>query len=73
MATWRKAGYGGTESKSGGGKFEAAGSKGNRGIPAGTSAPKASTARGLDVPGKKGDKGVTVPSGFKSAKAPLSE
>lgn len=63
---WGKASYGGTASKSGGGKLQPLITKGDRGIPPGSSVPKASVSRGgsvIDAPGEKGDKGAKVVKG----------
>lgn len=70
--SWGKANYGGTDSKKGGGKLDSPMPTGSKGIPAGTSAPKASVERkkGIDSPGLTGNKGITTQKGFPSGKAP---
>lgn len=70
---WSKASYGKTASKSGGGKLDAVGSKGNRGITSTAGVTKSSVSRvkgGIDTPTTKGNKGVTIDRGFKSSKPP---
>lgn len=71
--SWDKAKYGGTDSKKGGGKLESPMSGGNKGIPKGTSAPKAQVGRksGIDTPMTSGNKGVTLQGGQHVSKAPL--
>ena len=75
MLKWDKAKYSGSDSKSGGAKFSSPSAEGNKGIPPGSSVPKASVAKqsGIDNPGGKGNKGVISKSEHPSAKAPLSE
>ena len=70
---WSKASFGKTASKGGGGKLEAVGGKGNRGITSTTGVTKSSVGRvkgGIDSPSKSGNKGVTINRGFQSSKPP---
>jgi hypothetical protein len=60
--SWAKASYGGTASKSGGGKLDKTTTEGNKGIPpvSGVSKSNIGKSQGIDTPTTKGNKGVTT-------------
>ena len=71
MASWSKAAYGGTTSKSGGGKFDVPAKKGNRGLQGtgGIGNSSFSRSKGIVTPTTAGNKGVDKRTGG-TAKAP---
>ena len=57
--------YGGLNFKKSGGKVELISKQGNKGIPPEASGvPKGSVSKGIDFPGKKGDKGLGCVKGM---------
>lgn len=78
--SWKKASYGKTTSKSGGGKLQAVATEGAKGLVNGTEPIPKSNANSkpsggwVDAPGMKGDMGTAgAKAKSKSAKAPKSE
>ena len=71
MATWEKAGYGGTTQKKGGAKLDGVSTKGNRGW-VGPKPPNSSMSRakGIVTPTTEGNKGKTTGTGSGTSKAP---
>ncbi len=73
MMKWKKASFGGTTQKSGGGSLKSPMNEGNRGITGGTGLSKSKVSRGkstIDAPGKKGNMGVNLSKPKGTGKAP---